>query len=124
MGGPSRSFPQEQDPLSRRHIEGKFLPSRKSFVRGEYVDGLIDKAWSRNPGERPVLVGLVIVAVGEIVDMGWLAKQIGNHEIDHTGVASVIFAQVKDEGIGMRHKVHGSHDRRPADVAGGKRANL
>jgi hypothetical protein len=26
----------------RLQLEGKFLPSRKGFVRSEYVDGLID----------------------------------------------------------------------------------
>src|SRR5580704_1529840 len=105
MGATARRFAHDGAALLRLQIEGKFLPSRKGFVRSEYVDGLIDKAWSRNPGKCPVLVRLVVVAVGEIVDMGRLPEQIGNHKFDHTGIAAMIFAQVKDQGIGMRHKV-------------------
>jgi hypothetical protein len=124
MGAATRRFAHDGAALLRLQIEGKFLPSRKGFVRSEYVDGLIDKAWSRNPGKCPVLVGLVVVAVGEIVDMGRLPEQIGNHKVDHTGIAAMIFAQVKDQGIGMRHKVHCGHDRRSADVRVRKRAEL
>src|SRR5579864_3427675 len=69
-------------------------------------------------------MGLVVVSVSQIVNMRWLPKQIGNHEIDHVGIATMILAQVKNQGIGMRHKIHRGHDRRSTDVRVWKRAEL
>lgn len=44
-------------------------PPEKVGVRSQDVYRLIDEASPGNPTQRPVLMGFVIVPVGEIVDM-------------------------------------------------------
>ena len=93
-------------------------------MRSEYVDRLINKPRPRNPGNTPVLVGFVIVTVGEVVNVRGPLEQIRNHEIDHVGVATMVLAHVEDEGISVRHKVHCRYDCGPADIRRRKRSEL
>src|SRR6266496_1800007 len=106
MGAATGSFAHDGRALLRLQIKCKFLPTGKGVVRSEYIDRLIDKAWARNPGKGPVLVSLIVVSAGQIVDMCWLPKQVRDDEIDHIGIATMILAQVKNQGIGMSHKSH------------------
>src|ERR1035438_5458112 len=115
MSAAARDFTHDGCALLRLQIEGELLPSGKGSVRGEDIHRFIDETLSRNPGECPVLMGLIIVASGEVVDMGWLSEKIGNHEIDHAGIAAMVLTQVKDERIRVGHEAHRGDDCRSAE---------
>src|ERR1700729_2884905 len=76
MGAATGGFAHDGSALLSLQIIREFLPARKGVARSEYVDGLIDKARAGNPGKRPVLVSLVVVSVGQIVDMRGRLKQV------------------------------------------------
>src|SRR5271170_3303357 len=116
MSAPTRRLTYDGGALLRLQIEGKLFSARESLVRGEYVHGLIGEAWPRNPGKSPILMCLVLVPVGEVVDVGRLREQIGNHEFNHFGITAMILPQVENEGIGVGHKVHGSDHSWPAHI--------
>src|SRR5579864_2710360 len=120
----ARSFTHDGGALLCLQVESEFFTSGKGLVRGQYVDRLINKPWPGNPGNRPELVDLVFVTIGEIVNVRGLAEQIRDHKIYHAGIATMVLPQVKDEGIGMRQKVHGRYGCGPADIGRGKRTEL
>src|SRR5580693_2437929 len=120
----ARSFAHNGGALLRLQVESEFFTPGEGLMRSKYVDRLINKPRPGNPGNRPVLVGLVFVTIGEIVNVRRLPEQIRDHEIDHIGIAPMVLPQVKDKSIGMREEVHCGYDRRSADTWRRERAEL
>ena len=124
MGTATGSFTDDGGAFLRLQIEGELFAAREGLLRGEDVHGLIGEARSGNPGESPVLMRLVLVPVGEVVDVGRLPEQIGDHEINHRRVPAMVLPQVKDQGIGVGDKIHCSDYSRRADIRRRKGAEL
>lgn len=120
----ARGFAHDGRALLRLQVEREFFTSGKGLMRSEYVDGLIHKPWPGKPGSRPELVSLVFVAIGEVINVRGLPEQIRDHEIDHVGIAAMVFPQVKNKRIGMRQEVHRRYDCGSANVRGRKRTEL
>src|ERR1700722_19171951 len=111
MSTSTRGLANDGGALLCLQIEGKLLSARESLVLGEHVHRLVGEARARNPGKSPVLMCLVLVPVGEVVDVGSLREQIRNHEFNHLGITAMILPQVKNKSIRVGHKVHGSDHR-------------
>src|ERR1700683_529029 len=124
VGAAARRFTHNRGALLRLQVESEFFTSGKGLMRSEYVNGLINKSWTRKPGSRPELVPLIVVAILEIVNVRRLPEQIRNHEIDHVRIATVVLPQVKDQGIAVRQKTHCRYDCRSTNIRRGKRTEL
>ena len=75
MSAAARDFTHDGCALLRLQIEGKLLTSGKGSVRGEDIHRFIDETLSRNPGECPVLVGLITSrAVRSLIWVGCLKR--------------------------------------------------
>src|SRR5579859_6195113 len=70
MGPTPCGFANNSAPLLGLQVERELLSSGKRPMRGEDIHGLVYETLSWNPGECPVLVCLVIVASGEVIDVG------------------------------------------------------
>src|SRR4029077_15968081 len=124
VGAAARSLAHDDRAFLRLQIESEFFASGKGLMGSEYVHRLIDKPWPGNKRSRPELVSLIFVAIFEIVNVRGLPEQIRDHEIDHVGIATMIFPKVKDKGIGICQKIHCRYDCGSADIRRGKRTEL
>ena len=106
MCSPAGSLAHQSSAFKHLEVVAEFFGARKRVLRGQYEDRFARELFARHVRQGPVLVGGVLFAVVEVVQVRGLVEQVGGNERDHSRLAATVLAQVENDSVTVSEKIH------------------